>query len=524
MTHPAEAIARNPRENKAILIPPRRSGGQKVGGSNPPTPIDVSLGESRQKRKTPGTHTQPSACGYQGRGGRVTTFTPPVVRRWAPKNLAVCYVDRKRVYLGPWGSAAAATKYQQVVLRLKAEHDRARAFADAGEPLQQPVLGIPKTPATRNQFGAAVLAVLLGADTTAAADMAEIGARFVAFARTSYLRDGKPTGTLPAIERAWTIFASSAFAGIPPGEFQPMHLIGFRTWLCADADSTWNITTINQYTRWIVRGVKWGVSRGLVPASVWQALESVEPLRRGRPVEGLLVPPRPPRKRMPTTREQLQKVRRVLPPVVRAMLDVQLLCGARPEEVCEMHAAGIVRGKRGVCVYKPSHHKTEHEGIDREIFLGPRAQRVLRWLHGEKWLSAQGYLFSPAAGEAARHARRRASRTTPKWPSHDPATRRARRLIAGEIDATKISVTTTGRAGARYTPDSYRRAIERACDEAGVERFTPYQLRHRAATDIAERESLETAMATLGHTDVKTTLGYARPARRKAIDAASRRG
>lgn len=65
------------------------------------------------------------------------------------------------------------------------------------------------------------------------------------------------------------------------------------------------------------------------------------------------------------------------------------------------------------------------------------------------------------------------------------------------------------RASARYTTDSYARAIKRAALRAGVEHWSPNRLRHTAATEIRAHFGLEQAQAVLGHSAARTTEIYA---------------
>ena len=94
-------------------------------------------------------------------------------------------------------------------------------------------------------------------------------------------------------------------------------------------------------------------------------------------------------------------------------------------------------------------------------------------------------------------------------------------------------------AGQRYTNDSFRRAIQRACElafqmptelrrvpqNASAEDraawkekakqwrkkhfWSPHQLRHSAATEIRHKYGLEAAQATLGHSRMNVTEVYA---------------
>jgi integrase len=61
----------------------------------------------------------------------------------------------------------------------------------------------------------------------------------------------------------------------------------------------------------------------------------------------------------------------------------------------------------------------------------------------------------------------------------------------------------------RYNRRSYRVAIVRACQKAGVPAWSPLQLRHTAATAIRAKYGVEAAKVILGHTKIETTQIYA---------------
>ncbi len=86
-----------------------------------------------------------------------------------------------------------------------------------------------------------------------------------------------------------------------------------------------------------------------------------------------------------------------------------------------------------------------------------------------------------------------------------------------------------------YTTDSYRRAIQRACDSAdaaakatsGVEeeetarfipRWHPHQLRHNFATAIRKNHGIEAARVLLGHKTMAVAEVYAEMDREKVVD------
>ena len=60
----------------------------------------------------------------------------------------------------------------------------------------------------------------------------------------------------------------------------------------------------------------------------------------------------------------------------------------------------------------------------------------------------------------------------------------------------------------RWTSNAYRHAVERACIAAGIQRFTPHELRHGFASWAANAVSLGAAAAALNHTRVSTTERY----------------
>lgn len=208
---------------------------------------------------------------------------------------------------------------------------------------------------------------------------------------------------------------------------------------------------INRRISCVRRIYRWGVERGIVDAATLHRLQAVSGLRQGR--SGA-------RERHPVDPVPLAAVTAlegVLPPLVRRMVWVQLLTGMRPGEVCGMRAGEIDRSGES-WVYRPASHKGSHAGRGRAIAIGPQARSVL----------------------------------VPIMPA-DPA----------------APVFPGRRRGEGYTVVSYRQAIVRACDRAGVPRWHPHQLRHLAASRIRAAYGLDVARAVLGHRAPSTTAIYA---------------
>lgn len=129
---------------------------------------------------------------------------------------------------------------------------------------------------------------------------------------------------------------------------------------------------------------------------------------------------------------------------VAVMAELQVLCGARPGELCAMRTAEV-QTTEDVWVFRPARHKNAHRGHTREIFLGSRAKELLGRLLKH---DLQAYVFSPQEAEAERLAKLHASRTTP--------------LSCGNSPGTHRKPQPKHKPGDRYTVDAYRRAIERA--------------------------------------------------------------
>ena len=243
--------------------------------------------------------------------------------------------------------------------------------------------------------------------------------------------------------------------------------------------------TCNDRTGDVKRCFKWAASEELIPSAVFQALSTVDGLRRGRSAAKETEPVRP------VALEDVEAVRPYLPAPVRALVDLQLLTAARPGELLNL-TPGDIDQTTDPWEARPVKHKTAWKGKGRVILFGPKAQAIMKPF----MLRPKGKpLFSPKEAEAERHAQA----TVHRRPNQKPNP--------------KLTDRTMGDA---YTVDSYRRAIERACDKAGVPRWTPYRLRHSAATAIRKKYGLEAAQVILGHAQADVTQIYAAVDREKA--------
>lgn len=129
--------------------------------------------------------------------------------------------------------------------------------------------------------------------------------------------------------------------------------------------------TINSATSIVKRIIKWAVARELVAPSVYQAIACASGLRQGRTT----APDLPPVEPVPD--EVIDRTIPYLPPIVADMVLLQRATGCRPSEDCAVRPCDIDR-TADVWVYRPESHKMEHHGRERIVFLGPKAQAILR--------------------------------------------------------------------------------------------------------------------------------------------------
>ncbi len=249
---------------------------------------------------------------------------------------------------------------------------------------------------------------------------------------------------------------------------------------------------VNQYVGRIVRIFRWGASEELLSPATWSALRTLAGLQAGRTTAPQPDPV------LPVDDLIIDATLRALPEVVAAMVKLQRATGMRPNEVCSIRPCDVDRSGN-VWQYVPHEHKTQHHGKRRVVLIGPRGQDILRPF---LLRPAEQYCFQP------------------------------KRHVPVPIERK------------RYRIDSYRQAIERACDEvfppagklarhdgesmrgwvrrlqaAGLgpqlavwqkqHRWSPNRLRHSFATKARSQYGLEAAQVLLGHSRADITEVYA---------------
>ena len=288
------------------------------------------------------------------------------------------------------------------------------------------------------------------------------------------------------------------FGLTPVDEFGPVRLGQVRDAMVASGLAR---TTVNDRVKAVRRMFKWGVARELVAPDTLAKLAALDGLRKGRTEA---------REPEPVAPADPAAVDRVLPELskpVAAMVRLEALTGARPGEIVRLRPGELVR-EGDVWEYRPPRHKNDWRGKGRVIFVGPRAQEVLGPFLTDR--PADKPCFSPAEAAAEMRAARAAGRVTP--------------ASCGNQAGTNRRAAPERTPGEGYTVASYRRAVRRACEKAGVEPFTPNQLRHLAGTAVRREYGLEGAQAVLGHAHAKVTEVYAERDHEKARSVAREMG
>ncbi|MBN1435684.1 MAG: tyrosine-type recombinase/integrase [Sedimentisphaerales bacterium] len=291
------------------------------------------------------------------------------------------------------------------------------------------------------------------------ATLCELIAQFYRHCQSYYRRpDGNQTTEVGNYKQALKL-VNNLYGDQPAKAFGPAQLETVRAEMIK---KKWVRQQCNRQTSRIKRMFRWAVVRGICKAEQVTALDCLEPLKRGRcdAVEG--------KKVVGVKPEQITALESLVSKPIWALIQLQLLTGARSGELLPLRQVDLEMTGT-IWRYQPTHHKMSHADRERVVFFGPRAQEILRGFFDR---AIDAPLFSP------RDVRRGSN--------------------------------------AAYSKDSYRRAIARACEIAGIEPWHPHQLRHAAATRIRQTYGLEAAQVILGHARADVTEIYAQRDQAKA--------
>ena len=214
---------------------------------------------------------------------------------------------------------------------------------------------------------------------------------------------------------------------------------------------------------------RWGVAQEMIPADVVTALDCVRDLQKGRSdaIEGKPV--------LPVPERDFAEVLPMMTAKVSAMCRLLYHTGARVSEIRTMRVCDIDT-TGDVWFYNPSSHKNAWRGKDRTIPIGPKGQAVLMPFIADA-VHEDLFVFRPRV-------------------ENEP-----------------------------YTLQGFGSSIRKACKRAGVDHWSPGQLRHNTATNInRETGDADASRVLLGQDDIKTTQIYIERNLQKATEIAKQFG
>jgi integrase len=340
---------------------------------------------------------------------------------------ARCYVNGKTVYLGKYGSEESRIRFGEIVAKV--------------------VSGMPVDPLARSKSGSTTCK----ASDDPGPSVAEICLVFLRHAETHYLKNGKPTSEIHILKSVMKPL-EEIYGLTPANDFGPLALKSVRAKMI---ETGWCRGTINAGMSRIRRIFKHAIANELIDCSVLQRLQTVAPLLAGRTE----APDNPPREAVDAG--HIETVRKLVRPLVRDLIDLQRLTGARSGELLQLTTGGINRSG-DVWFSELADHKTRHHGQRRTLHFGPKAQLILA------------------------------------------------RYLSANRDAKLFPITRA----------AYCRAITRACDKAFIDRWVPHQLRHTAADNVRQSFGLEHTQSVLGHSKADMTEHYAKAGQARAAEVA----
>jgi integrase len=307
---------------------------------------------------------------------RLKKGSVPSYRRQKSRNLAVVTIDGRDYYLGPWDTPASKQKYAALIRSWQQQQE-------AGDNYQEESLR-PNDQPTINDLILAYLKHVL------------------VYYKPNH-GENKEAG---CVDAALKVIQDCGFGREPAETFRPKDLKTVRE---AMVKKDWSRSYINRQICRVRRMFAFAAEEDLVPGPVYYSLLAVKGLRKGTP--GV----RETKRIRPVPIDHIKAVLTRAHPVLKAMVLYAYRTGARPGEVCAMKPCHIDRkGKVWVYAVPPEANKTDHHDQERNVYIGPRAQKTLEpRLNGVR---PHEFVFSPARAETIRQAIRRESCNTPIWP------------------------------------------------------------------------------------------------------------
>ncbi|MBI2808656.1 MAG: site-specific integrase [Planctomycetes bacterium] len=399
---------------------------------------------------------------------RTKSGTIPTYRHHKARNLAVVTVDGHDYYLGTYGSPDSHRRYEALVRSW-------RERQDDPEPSANQLL----VPTDRPSVNELILA-------------------YLKFVKQHYKLYHGRNKEAACVSDALAAIQECGYGPEPADAFRPKDLKKVRDCMIA---KNWSRGYLNHQVIRIKRMFAYAVEEDMVPGSVYHGLLAIKGLRKGTP--GV----REAGKVKPVPTDDVKAVLKKANRMIKAMVLFAWYTGARPGEVCALKPCYLDTGTR-VWTFSvpPDSNKTDVHDQERTIYVGPKAQKVLKvWL---KNIEPHEYVFSPIREAQLRQAARAAARKTKPTPSELRKKEERKRRLPKRCKRD------------HYDPNAFRQAVVRLCDAAGVSRWSPNRLRHNAGTRFRRKYGIEVARILLGHSRVSTSEIYAAPNAKKAMKAA----
>lgn len=331
----------------------------------------------------------------------------------------------------------------------------------------------------------------------------ELAEKYAELARLRYSKNGKLTSSIDQVEHALNALIGK-HGGDPADSIGAPELTKLRDAMVHSKnrhgeDRILTASTVNGRLRIIKQAYRWARSQGLVTR------EAAVDVAMTMPVETSRGNIKPPRIVKPVPQTIIDKTIEHAPKTVGDMIRTQLLTGMRPGELCDMRVSDIDRRDANCWVYVPWRHKTEHKGKSRIVYIGARAQKILKPYINRRGLS--DYVFLPVEAHKERLE-----------------------MIGFEEVMAYQTSRSRFKPGRCYDNGTYRNAVNRSADRAFdpkgkaragrdySHRWHPHRLRHNFATMVRESDGVEAASALLGHTNLSTTEIYAERSEKLAKD------
>jgi integrase len=237
----------------------------------------------------------------------------PKYRHYKPKDLAVVRIDGCDYYLGKYDSPESWEKYHRLLAEHAVKGTAAPTVKQDGKP---------------------------GADDLT---VDELLLAYWRHAEAYYRKDDKPTTEVGVIRQVLGV-VRELYGHTLAKDFGPLALKACQN---AMIERGWSRKSINRQAIRIRAMFKWAASNQMLPVAVYEALKTVEGLRKGRTKAKERKPIGP------VDDDVVEKTLVHLSPTVAAMVRLQRATGMRPGEVVLARASDIDTGL--------SHNKTERK-------------------------------------------------------------------------------------------------------------------------------------------------------------------